>query len=419
MLEAMKTTFDHFFNERTDPETLDILSRGPLAPQLTVYAQRLRDEGYAIQSGQLQLRALGHFNGWLESKRIGADAVDSSVVKRYVSSKTRAGKFRKGDTAALARMLRMLRSGKVDTDSSAPNPRQAVLVQFQRYLRQERGLCELTITRYTPVVRSFLTEYFPTGIPDFRQISANDIAEFIQRQAERITTKSAPTVVTALRSFLRHLLYRGAIDTDLARCVPTIATWSLSNVPKYLPADQIQRVVDACDRDTAAGKRDYAILLLLARLGLRACEVVVLTLDDIDWETGVITVRGKGKREAQMPLPVEVGAAMADYIRQTRPACSTRRVFIREKAPLVGFANSIAICSLVDRALKRAGIESTYRGSHLFRHSLATAMLKQGASLPEIGDLLRHRRPDTTAIYAKVDLVSLRSIALPWPGGDQ
>ena len=146
---------------------------------------------------------------------------------------------------------------------------------------------------------------------------------------------------------------------------------------------------------------------------------MTLTLEDIDWEAGLITVRSKRKRVAQMPLPVEVGAAMGDYLRKARPACSSRRVFIRGKAPLVGFANSIAICSLVDRALQRAGIESVYRGSHLFRHSLATHMLNQGASLREIGDLLRHRRPDTTAIYAKVDLISLRSLALPWPGGER
>ena len=147
--------------------------------------------------------------------------------------------------------------------------------------------------------------------------------------------------------------------------------------------------------------------------------MVSLTLDDIDWEAGLITVRGKGKRVAQMPLPIEAGAAIANYLRQARPDCSSRRVFIRQNAPLVGFANSIAICSLVDRALERAGVEFAYRGSHLFRHSLATEMLKQGASLCEIGDLLRHRRPDTTAIYAKVDIVSLRSIALPWPGGNR
>jgi site-specific recombinase XerD len=177
--------------------------------------------------------------------------------------------------------------------------------------------------------------------------------------------------------------------------------------------------LNSCDRNTALGKRNYAILLLLARLGLRAGEVVALTLEDLDWEAGLITVRGKGKRAAQLPLPVEGGTALADYLRQARPPCASRRVFIRAKAPRVGLANSIAICSLVERALQRAGMKSAYRGSHLFRHSLATQLLNQGASLGEIGELLRHRRPDTTAIYAKVDLSSLRAIALPWPGGQR
>jgi site-specific recombinase XerD len=415
----MDFPFNHFFNDRTTPETVAVLRRGPLSPHLTEYAQCLHDAGYAIQSGQLQLRMLGEFNRWLDKKRLGADEVDSPTVERYIRSRRKAGRLRKGDAAALARMLRMLRAGQAEVPSSPPTAQQIVLEQFQHYLRQERGLAEGTIKKYTPIVRAFLVETFPRGIPDFHQIKPGNIARFVQHQAERITTKDAPTVVTALRSFLRHLLHRGVIETDLAACVPTIATWSLSKVPKFLPAEQIQRVLDSCDRDTAGGKRNYCILLLLARLGLRAGEVVALTLEDIDWEAGVITVRGKGKRVAQMPLPVEVGAAIADYLRRARPACSSRRVFVREKAPLVGFANSIAICSLVDRALKTAKVESAYRGSHLFRHSLATTMLKHGASLPEIGDLLRHRRPDTTAIYAKVDLVSLRSIALPWPGGDR
>ena len=177
--------------------------------------------------------------------------------------------------------------------------------------------------------------------------------------------------------------------------------------------------MDSCDRGTVIGRRNYALFLLLARLGLRAGEVVALQLEDFDWEAGLITVCGKGKRVAQMPLPAEVGTAIADYLSKGRPRGSSRRVFIRAKAPLTGFANSIAICSLVDRAMEKAGVESEYRGSHLFRHSLATQMLQYGASLLEIGDLLRHRRPDTTRIYAKVDLVSLRSIALPWPGGNR
>ncbi len=198
--------------------------------------------------------------------------------------------------------------------------------------------------------------------------------------------------------------------------MPTIATWSLSTIPRYLSQDQIQKVIDGCDRSAAAGRRDYAILLMLSRLGLRGGEIVALTLDDVDWDTGVITVRGKGKRVTQLPLPVEVGQAIAEYLRNGRPCCRTRHLFVRQKAPLTQFANTVAVCSLVDRAMRRANVESPYRGGHVFRHSLATHMVNRGATLPEIGELLRHRRPDTTAIYAKVDLQSLRTIALPWPG---
>jgi site-specific recombinase XerD len=220
-------------------------------------------------------------------------------------------------------------------------------------------------------------------------------------------------------TLLRYLFHRGIVAVDLATCVPTIATWSLSNVPRFLAGEQIRKILGSCDKETAIGKRDYALLLLLARLGLRAGEVVALTLDDFDWDAGLVTVRGKGKRVAQMPLPSEVGTAIANYLSTGRPKCSSRRVFIRAKAPLTGFANSIAICSLVDKAMERAGVESEYRGSHVCRHSLATGMRNHGASLDEIGDVLRHRRPDTTRIYAKVDLASLRSIALPWPGGSR
>jgi site-specific recombinase XerD len=417
MLGFMEAPLNHFFNERSDPRTLDVLTGSPLAAHLKAYAQQLHDQGYSVSSGRSQLRVLVHFNRWLHSKGLAAEQIDSSMLERYVHCRRKSRKLHKGDIAALGRLWRMLRPSEFETPSTPPSACQIVLHQFQHYLRQERGLTEGTITSYTPFVRAFLVECFPTEIPDFRQLCANAIADFVQRRAQGTSTKHATNAAIALRSFLRHLLHRGAIDTDLAACVPTIATWPLSNVPKFLPIDQIRRVLNSCNRNTAIGKRNYAILMLLARLGLRAGEVVALTLEDLDWEAGLITVRAKCRRITQMPLPVEVGVAIADYLCQARPRCSCRRVFIRDKAPLVGFATSVAICSLVDRALERAGIESAYRGSHLFRHSLATQMLKQGASLPEIGDLLRHRRPDTTAIYAKVDQVSLRAIALPWPGG--
>jgi site-specific recombinase XerD len=299
MLGVMETPFSYFFNERIDPRTFAALTDAPLAGSLRAYAQWLHDQGYALQTSQLQLRLLGHFNGWLKRKGLRTDQIDGATVERYVRYRRKAGKLRRGDAAALMRLLGMLRPGQA-AKASLPPPSacQTVLQQFQHALRQERGLAEATIKRQTPVVRAFLAEHLRTDSADFRHLSPSDITGFVQRQAERITTKSAPTVVTALRAFLRYLLHRGAIDHDLAACVPTIETWSASGVPKFLPAEQIQRVLDRCDRHTALGKRDYAVLLLLARLGLRAGEVVALTLEDLDWEAGLITVRGKGKRFA-------------------------------------------------------------------------------------------------------------------------
>jgi site-specific recombinase XerD len=188
-------------------------------------------------------------------------------------------------------------------------------------------------------------------------------------------------------------------------------------LPKFLQPDQVQLVLNQCDRRTAKGRRDYAIFLLLARLGLRACEIVSLTLDDIHWRAGEIRIEGKGNRSAMLPLPADVGRAIAAYLRKDRPSCSTRRVFIRMRAPLRGFANSEAISTIVARALKKAGIDSPYTGAHLFRHTLATQMLRQGAALSDIALILRHSSINTTAIYAKVDLTALEAVAQPWPGG--
>lgn len=415
----METPFDYFFNDRTNPQTIEALRGGPLASPLEAYAQRLHEDGYAAHSGFVQLRLLGCFNRWLDRKGLTGEDVEAATVEQYLRGRAQSRKLRKGDSAALFRLLTMLRPEGSGGTAPPPTPIDTAVGHFQEYLRQERSLSEATVINYTPVARSFLSECFPKGAPHCQEITASDVTAFVQRQATLVKSKRAPLVVTALRSFLRYLFVRGIVAVDLATCVPTIATWSLSKMPRFLAGEQIQKILASCDKETAIGKRDYALLLLLARLGLRAGEVVALTLDDFDWEAGLVTVRGKAKRAAQMPVPSEVGTAIADYLSTGRPRCSSRRVFIRAKAPLTGFANSIAICSLVDRAMERAGVESEYRGSHVFRHSLATGMLNHGASLDEIGDLLRHRRPDTTRIYAKVDLVSLRSIALPWPGGSR
>jgi integrase len=187
-------------------------------------------------------------------------------------------------------------------------------------------------------------------------------------------------------------------------------------VPKFLPAGTVQRFLDQCERNTPDGKRNYAVLLLLARLGLRACEIVSMSLDDFDWESGRLTIRCKGGRWTQLPLPSDVGEAIAIYLRSGRPRSGCRHVFLRHRAPIHGFTQSTTVSTIVRRALIRAGIDSVRKGAHLFRHTLATDLLREGSSLDEIGELLRHRSPNTTVVYAKVDLVTLRTLALPWPG---
>lgn len=251
------------------------------------------------------------------------------------------------------------------------------------------------------------------------ELNAADVTRFVQERAHQLSPGRAKLLVTALRSFLRYLQHQGSISVDLTRCVPPVAVWSLSTIPKFLPTGTVQRVLDHCSRITSDEKRNYAVLSLLARLGLRACEIVALELDDIDWESGRITIRGKGGRWAQLPLPADVGEAIAIYLRSGRPRCSCRRVFLRHRAPISGFAHSITVSTIVRRALISTGVESARKGAHLFRHTLAADMLRHGASLDEIGELLRHQSPNTTALYAKVDLAALRTLALSWPGGAQ
>lgn len=225
-------------------------------------------------------------------------------------------------------------------------------------------------------------------------------------------------MATALRSFLRYARFQGDIVADLAVHVPAVAAGPATSLQKSLPSGQIEQILALCPQDTSVGRRDYAMLLLLARLGLRASEVVELTLDDIDWEAGSIRIRGKCNRLDQLPLPKAVGAAIAKYLKHDRPrATNSRRVFLLAKAPLSGFKCASSVCVIANQALSRAGIDLPHKGAHQFRHALACEMLRRGRSLGEIGEILRHRNPDTTAIYAKVDFARLRPLAFSWPGG--
>lgn len=412
----MDTSLAYFF---TSPKTISEYCRGPLAGYLEQYAQHLKEQGYARQTGRHHLAVLGAFNEWLDKRKLAATAATVATAHRYLQWRWRRCRRREYEVAILERLLGLVHPAMAKAPPAMLTAAEQAVADYRRWLEQERGLAQATVVYYLAFARKFLAIQFPQGEVDFRQLTPDRITDYIRQQAQQMAgSLRIPLLVTALRSFLRHLLQAGLIQTELAACVPAVATWSLSEVPKYLSPDQVQKVLEGCDRNRAGGKRNYAILLLLARLGLRASEVVALTLDDLDWEAGVITIHGKGQRVDQLPLPIDVGEAIAEYVRLARPACGTcRRVFIRNQAPWVGLANSIAICSLVDQALRQAGVESIRRGSHVFRHSLATRMINSGSSLPEIGEVLRHRRPDTTRIYAKVDLTSLRTLALPWPGG--
>jgi len=249
------------------------------------------------------------------------------------------------------------------------------------------------------------------------QVCGADVISFVRRRAPRLHVKRAKLLTTALRSFLRYGCYLGQVRTDLITAVPIVANWSKPLIPRAISADHERQVLSHVDRRAVAGLRDYAILLLLARLGLRAGEIVSLELEDIDWNASCLSVRGKGGRRNQLPLPKDVGDAIAAYLQRGRPRTPCRRVFLRATAPVRGFLGPSAVSTVVRHALVRAGVQAPTRGAHQFRHGLASEMLRHGASLAEIGELLGHRSPETTKIYAKVDLEVLRTLALRWPGG--
>ena len=396
--------------------------KGPLGHHADAYEALLREYGYSKGSTYGHLRIVADFSRWLERRRLDVGDVDECTVERYLQSRRRFVETRRGASIVPYKFLGMLRDRGIvhhKTTAMVLGPREIVVNAFRQYLSQERGLSVSIQSNYTGFAHQFLRERFGRHALELTALSATDVTGFIRRHAHKRSPRSAQHMVGALRAFLRYLRYRGEITTDLAACVPSVANWSHSTLPKFLQRGQVKQVLDHCDRRSAVGLRNYAILLLLARLGLRAGEVVAMTLDDIDWGGGHLMVRGKGGQLAQMPLPAEVGRAIAVYLRKGRPRCPGRHLFIREHAPRVGFANSAAVSTLVQRALADAAVDSPHTGAHVFRHSLATEMLRKGASLGEIGQLLRHAHPDTTQIYAKVDTNALRPLALRWPGGER
>lgn len=406
---------------RSVPTVLLAPPLNPIHPHITTFTQSLTEQGYSNAAMKFKIGLLCKLDQWLQGRRIATETFDEARIDQFLGFQRSRGHVRSSDSSTLRSFLKHLREAEVvpyPAIKSDHNPMQQLQTKFAQYLAEERGLARATVEQYLIETRRFLSDRFGTGSTTFRELHVHDVAQFIIRRAGTVSTSAAKHAVTALRTLFRFLQQRGDIATNLMASVPTVPNWSLAGLPKYLSSDEVELVLQSCKGDSAEERRDRAILLLLARLGLRAGEVAQLTLDDINWDTGELTVRGKGGRLDQMPLPVEVGQAVVAYLRHGRPKCSSRHVFIRLRAPRQGFTGGDAIGRVVRVALTRAGVDPPVKGAHVLRHSLATCMLRGGASLPEIGQVLRHELPRTTAIYAKVDLAALRALAPPWPGGE-
>ncbi|MEX3953323.1 site-specific integrase [Paraburkholderia sp. EG287A] len=402
------------------PRLLVQLREGPLGNYIDLFADRLQHEGHCQQGAWRNLHVVCDFSHWLARKHIAAYDVDEQTVSSYLPFRRRQLRPSVFEGPALMRMLALLREIEASPPAQPTPSRFADLVEqdFVHHLQQDHGLARVSVIRHLPVIRMFLREKRIDSTRSLSKLTARDVVDFIELHVGDHSPRSAQIMCWTLRSFSRFLRYRGYVTCDLAASVPSIRRWTLSSLPTYLQPDQVQSVLDACRRDTSLGRRDYAVLLLLARLGLRSNEVTLLELADINWRAGTLTIKGKGRRRAELPLPMEVGAAVADYLEHSRPRSNSRRVFIRQLAPHRGFASSSAVYLIARMALERVGIDDVAsKGPHLFRHSLATQLLRSGASLTQIGQLLRHEHPDTTRIYAKVDVSQLRTVALPWPGG--
>ncbi|MET7844737.1 tyrosine-type recombinase/integrase [Streptomyces sp. NPDC005356] len=398
-----------------DPALVEVT--GPLAPFADGFRIRLELLGYAREPQVVHLRLMTHLSCWLGERGLDGSALTAPLVAGFVADR-RAGGHR---TARSARSLRPLLEYLREA-SAAPQPVrekpadavEVVLAEYASHLARERGLAAVTIERSTDLVRPFVRARVIGRRVDLETLQCADVTAFMLARSRASSAATVQRTGTALRSFLRFVHLRGMTGSSLVGAVPTAANWKLSGLPKYLTWKQVDLLLASCDRATGIGQRDAAILTLLARLGLRASEVAALRLEDLGWQRGEITVRGKGNRYERLPLPVDVGEVLVAYLKSARlGADGVREVFVGTRAPHHPMTRG-AVTQLVARASSRCGLGTIY--AHRLRHSAATGMLHAGASLEEIGQVLRHRNALTTAGYAKVDHEGLRALARPWPG---
>lgn len=388
---------------------------GPLAPFAAAYRRRLQRSGYTPLTIVNELRQVAHLSRWMHDADVAASDLSACGIEQFLAPRRAAKGHRACSFQGLMVMLEVLGEHGVSPETSAPpQPRsgdEEVLAAFGAYLLAERGLAACTADAYVARARRFLEERADDGLAD---LTAGDVTRAVQREAARVSVGSTQYFVAGVRSFLRFCFVEGLVDADLSAAALAVTGRRRSSLPKGISDADARRLLSSCDRRRSDGRRDYAVLLVLLRLGLRAGEVAGLTLDDVDWRAGEIVVRGKGRRDDRLPLPLDVGEAVTGYLQRGRPRTVRREVFLRALAPVAPLSRG-GVSSIVRRACRRAGIAPV--GAHCLRHTFACALVAANAGLSEIGEVLRHRAVTSTAIYARVDVEALRSLAQPWPGG--
>jgi integrase/recombinase XerD len=402
----------------TDPSHVGV--SGPLEPFAAGFLRSLRRQGYTPNSAILQMHLMAHVSRWLTGEGLEVREVRATDVERFLRARRSAGYTHYLSAKAMQPMLSYLRDEGVSLTPAptvADGPVDGAVERYRQYLVQERGLGSASARVYVNAVRPFIRgRISPDGLAlDWHSLDAAAVTAFVVARTPNQSRSGAKLTVSALRSLLGFLHVEGTIARALTSAVPSVAGWRLAGLPKALEAAEIQVLFASCDRRTRTGRRDFAVLTTLVRLGLRAGELAALRLDDIDWRAGTIVIRGKGHQIDQLPWPVDVGEAVVAYLRRGRPTTAEdRTLFVRVKAPHRALSTG-GVSQIIVAAARRAGLRRVH--AHRLRHTAATQLLRAGAGLPEIGQLLRHRRLETTAIYAKVDRVALRAIARPWPGG--
>lgn len=389
--------------------------RGPLESYAPGFAEGLLRQGYTRGSAEQHLCFIAHLDRWMAGAGLELADLGASMLERYLSQRRAAGYVEYRSVKALQPLLDYLAPlGVLPVPQPVPpGPVEGLLGRYRDWLLGERGLTAGTARGYVDCVRPFVVTRLRGEVLELAELSAGDVTGFVLAACPGRAVGSAKLIVCALRSLLGWLHLTGQVPASLATAVPSVAGWRLSGLPKALEPDQLRRLFAACDRRTAGGRRDYAIMLLLSRLGLRAGEVARLGLDDICWRRGEITIVGKGNRAERLPLPADVGAAVAAYLRRGRPSTAQgRSAFVRSHAPHRALTTG-AVTEVVFDASQRAGLAQMH--AHRLRHTAAVTMLRAGSSLSEVGQVLRHRSPVSTAIYAKVDRDALSVLARPWP----